>query len=333
MQVLGAVVWRHMLGMCHSQSPHLVFNRVNVDMSCIYAGVLSLQIRMRWVIMATVNFSLLIVGLILSKPDCHPAPLLWCERDPTLPRCTSTFALPATRFDCYMMRPRGRPRRGAPWKPRRPSLSPPDTSSDDSPPRPQSVSSPVNLQPPHFGSMAIIPNTSITLLRLLHDPGPSQTPASNFGCGQAYQRRPSTPAPDSQASFDRAQFRDNLATLYTLVFELRQEVVDLHYRVEAMEIKVANFLQILASMHDALFPDSEEESAEGDPEVDGNDDQHPVTSPPGKSRDEEKHEDNAKEAERNQENDEHWSDGTAYIEEGPWSGDPPATWPSYQPGV
>jgi hypothetical protein len=79
MRVLGAVVWRHMLGMCHSQSPHLVFNRVNVDMSCIYAGVLSLQIRMRWVIMATVNFSLLIVGLHLSKPDCHPAPLLWCE--------------------------------------------------------------------------------------------------------------------------------------------------------------------------------------------------------------------------------------------------------------
>jgi hypothetical protein len=92
-------------------------------MSCIYAGVLSLQIRMRWVIMATVNFSLLIVGLILLKSDCHPAPLLWCERDPTLPWCTSTFALPATRFDCYMMRPRGRPRRGAPWKPRRPSLS------------------------------------------------------------------------------------------------------------------------------------------------------------------------------------------------------------------
>jgi hypothetical protein len=179
---------RGMRGMCHSQSPHLVFNRVNVDMSCIYAGVLSLQVQMRWVIMAKVNISMLIVGLILPKPDCHPALLLWCERDPILPRCSSTFALPAIRIDCYMTRPRGRPRRGAPWKPRRPSLSPPDTSSDDSPPRLQSVSSPVNLQPPHFGSMAIIPNTSITLLRLLHDPGPSQTPASNFGRGQAYQR-------------------------------------------------------------------------------------------------------------------------------------------------
>jgi hypothetical protein len=65
----------------------------------------------------------------------------------------------------------------------------------------------------------------------------------------------------------------------------------LHYRVEATEIKVANFLQILASMHDALFPDSEEESAEGDPEVEGDDDQHPVTSPPVKSREKEMHED------------------------------------------
>jgi hypothetical protein len=91
----------------------------------------------------------------------------------------------------------------------------------------------------------------------------------------------------------------------------------LHYRVEATEIKVANFLQILASMHDALFTDSEEESAEGDPEVEGDDDQHPVTSPPGKSREEEMHEDNAKVAERNQKNDEHWSDGTTYIEEEP----------------
>jgi hypothetical protein len=127
--------------------------------------------------------------------------------------------------------------------------------------------------------------------------------------------------------------RDNLAILHTLVFELRQEVADLHYRVEATEAKVANFLQILASMHDALFPDPEEATPEGDPEFDGDEDQHPVTSPPVMSREKERHEDDAKEAERNQEDDEQWGDGTAYIEEEPWPGDLPATWPSYQPGV
>jgi hypothetical protein len=117
--------------------------------------------------------------------------------------------------------------------------------------------------------MAIIPKTPISLLRLLHDPGPSQTSASNLDRGQAQQRRPSTTAPRHQASFDGEKFRDNLAILHTLVFELRQEVADLHYRVEATEVKVAEFLQILASMHDALIPDPEEASPEGDPELDG----------------------------------------------------------------
>ena len=103
--------------------------------------------------------------------------------------------------------------------------------------------------------------------------------------------------------------------------------------MEATEVKVAEFLQILVSMHDALIPDPEEASPEGDPELDGNNDQHLVTSPPVMSREKERHEDDAKEAECNQEEYENWSSGTVYIEEGPWPGDLPATWPSYQPGV
>jgi hypothetical protein len=162
---------------------------------------------MHRVIMETVHLCSLIVGLILPKLEFHPVLLLWCERDPILPLRPSTFVLPAICTDRHMTRPRGRPRRGAPWKPRRPSITPPDTTSDDSSPRHQSVSTPVNLQAPQFGSMAIIPKTPISLLRLLQDPGPSQTPASNLDCGQAQQRRPSTAAPHHQASFDRAQFQ------------------------------------------------------------------------------------------------------------------------------
>jgi hypothetical protein len=141
--------------------------------------------------------------------------------------------------------------------------------------------------------MAIIPNTSIILRRFLHEPGPSQPPASNSSLGQASQQITSTPALDGLAPFDREQFRDNLATLYTLVFELRQEVADLHHRVKATEIKVANFLQILASMHDAMFLDSEEEAIDGDPAAEGDDDQHPEPSPHGNSRGEEMYEDTA----------------------------------------
>jgi hypothetical protein len=126
---------------------------------------------------------------------------------------------------------------------------------------------------------------------------------------------------------DTAQFRDNIATLHTLVFELQQEVADLHHRVEAMEIKVTNLLQILASMHEALCPNSEEEATVGDPEVEGDYNQRPGTSPPDKSRDEEMYE------ERNQEHDAHGGDWIVDDEKEPGLGDPPATWPSGQPGV
>jgi hypothetical protein len=232
-----------------------------------------------------------------------------------------------------MTRPRGRPRRGSPWKPRRPPITPPDSTSADSSPRHQSVSTPVSLQAPQFRSMAIIPKTPISLLRLIQNPEPSHTPAGNIGCGPAPQRKPNTAEPHHRDSFDRAQFRDNLAILHTLVFELRQEVADLHFRMEATEAKVANFLQILSSMHAALFPDPVEASPKGDPEVDKDEGQHNVTSPPVMSRKKERHEDDAEEAERNQEDDKQWGDGTTYIEEEPWPGDLPATWTSYQPGV
>jgi hypothetical protein len=140
--------------------------------------------------METVHLCSLIAELILPKLAFHPVLLLWCERDPILPLRPSTSALPAICTDHHMTRPRGRPRRGAPWKPRRPSITPPDTTSDDSSPRHQSVSSPINLQAPQLGSMAIIPKTPISLLRLLHDPGPSQTSASNLDRGQASREDP-----------------------------------------------------------------------------------------------------------------------------------------------
>jgi hypothetical protein len=268
----------------------------------------------------------MIFGLIPPKLGSHPACFLWCEQEPLPPCYSLTFAPSALPIDCSMPRPRGKPRRGAPWRPRRPSLSPPDTSSDDSQPGLQTVSSPVNLQPPHFGSMAIIPNSSITLHRLLPDPGPSQPLDSNLGHGQTSQSQSSPPATGSPAPFDKAQLRDNLATLYTLVFELRQEVADLHFRVEVTEIKVADCLQILASLRDALFPNSDAEAEDEDPGVEEEGVLHPDTSIPGKRKEEEMQEDNVTAAVHTQEQDE-----PGHYEHVP--ADPPATWPTCQPDV
>jgi hypothetical protein len=43
--------------------------------------------------------------------------------------------------------------------------------------------------------------------------------------------------------------------LHDLVFELRQEVVDLHYRLQAIDEKVASCLQLLSSMQATLTSD------------------------------------------------------------------------------
>jgi hypothetical protein len=93
-----------------------------------------------------------------------------------------------------MTRPRGRPRRGSPWKPRRPSITPPDSTSTDSSPRHQSESTPVSLQAPQFNSMAIIPRTPISLLRLSQDPPanppnpmPSHDPLGNLGAALLFK--------------------------------------------------------------------------------------------------------------------------------------------------
>jgi hypothetical protein len=113
-----------------------------------------------------------------------------------------------------------------------------------------------------------------------------------------------------------------------MVFEHQQEVAALHHQVEAMEIKVTNLLQILASMHEALCPNSEEEATAGDPEGEVDYDQRPGTSPPDKSRDEEMYEDIAKVDESNQEHYAHGDDWIVDNEKAPGLGDPPATWPS-----
>jgi len=161
-----------------------------------------------------------------------------------------------------MTRPRGRPKRGSPWKPRRPPTTPPDLTSDDSSPSHRSAFTPASLKAPQLSSMEIITHSPIALLRLLHNPpdGPSSPilsphPPGNLLCGPSTQEDPPTAAPNPQDSYDREQFRNSLSVLHNLVFELRKEVPDLHFRLQATEAKVTSFLQIISSMHSALFLD------------------------------------------------------------------------------
>jgi len=47
--------------------------------------------------------------------------------------------------------------------------------------------------------------------------------------------------------------KDKVAILYGLVFELRQGVDDLHFRLQLTNDKVALFLQLLSSLHEAVL--------------------------------------------------------------------------------
>jgi hypothetical protein len=190
----------------------------------------------------------------------------------SLHRVPFLFSVHCTEFS--MTRPRGRPRRGSPWKPRRPSITPPDSTSADSSPQRQSRPIPVSLHAPQLSSMAIISRTPISILRLSHDPSavPSSSTASgdplgNLGGDPYHHSAPKRAGPCFPESVDRVQFAESLAILHDLVFELRQEIADLQYRVQATEGKVASFMQILSSMHEALFTATGDTSPKENPET------------------------------------------------------------------
>jgi hypothetical protein len=149
---------------------------------------------------------------------------------------------------------RGKPRRGSPWKPRRPPVSPSVSQSTCSSSRPQSPSiaatPPPSLSMPLHSTAAPSPPQS----RLLHSmatlqrgssptlsrpqdprmqfiatmsfPGPSSSLGSAPPAHSASKRLRPHPADHP----DNEHFRDRLGILFDLVFELRKEVADLKFR-------------------------------------------------------------------------------------------------------
>jgi hypothetical protein len=130
---------------------------------------------------------------------------------------------------------------------------------------------------------------------------PSHDPLGNLGCGPSPQGEPKREGIHFPDSFDRAQFRDSMFVLHDLVFELRQEVAELHFRIQAMDVKVASFLQILLSMHAALYPYPVEAIPMEDPEADKDEGQNNVSSPAKINKKKEVREDDTEEAAHNEE--------------------------------
>jgi hypothetical protein len=129
------------------------------------------------------------------------------------------------------------------------------------------------------------------------------------------------------------QFTESLSALHDLVFELRSEVADLQYRIQATEAKVASFLQIISSMHEALFAEPVDTSPLKHPEAAQEETQDEMQKPMDSSREQEKRKEEDKEPACKEGASEQWDYGVTYIEEEPWPGDLSATWPTYQPGV
>jgi hypothetical protein len=90
-------------------------------------------------------------------------------------------------------------------------------------------------------------------------------------------------------------------------------VADLHFRLQTTEAKVTSFLQIITSMHSALFPDPAEDGKE--------EGQQRRPTPASTSQQTKVNEGDAEDKERGGDTDIQWYTGPTLIEEEPWPGD------------
>jgi hypothetical protein len=174
---------------------------------------------------------------------------------------------------------RGKPRRGSPWRPRRPSFFSPampssgpslhlqDVQPNNTPPAPPTAS---------FNCLEVIPRPPCSSLRqFLAPPGnePHHPQSSAFPRVLSEEPPPSTRQHGSSEHppFDATtgeQIKDKLAILYGLVFELRQGVEDLQFRLQLSNDKVALFLQLLSSMHETFLSTPAEATSRQEPDAD-----------------------------------------------------------------
>jgi hypothetical protein len=243
--------------------------------------------------------------------------------------------------------------------PSAPSLHLQEAQPSHTPPAPPTAS---------LNSLEVIPRSPCSSLRLLLAPSgtePHSTQRSAFPRTLGEEPPPPTRAPGSSGipSFDATtgeQVKDKLAILYGLVFELRQGVEDLQFRLQLSNDKVTLFLQLLSSLHETFLSTPEEATFKQAPDADTADGEakesatstqaqgaatttgdvvmqgaaEPSLKVTGSAtmaeQDIVRHD---RGAEKKEEVEEQWGDGTTIVEEEPWTGDLNATWPGYASGV
>jgi hypothetical protein len=124
-----------------------------------------------------------------------------------------------------------------------------------------------------------------------------------------------------------------LGILFDLVFELRKEVADLKYRLQATEENVATFLHILSTMHTELSSDPVVSAPGEVPDTVTGAGREGVQRPAEAKQEEAERRGQAEDTERGERKEKRWDDQPTYIEEEPWTEDLRATWIGYVPGV
>lgn len=160
------------------------------------------------------------------------------------------------------------------------------------------------------------------------------------------------PTPDSTIN---EQLKDKVAILYGLVFELRQGVDDLHFRLQFTNDKVVLFLQHLTSLHEAVLSPPEGATSRQHLEAEAKEENDigsarttedttmQWAATPGEdmakqsaagsrlersgnaTREVEDSVRNDSDAAATKQDEKQWGDGTAVVEEEPWPGDLIAT--------
>jgi hypothetical protein len=172
-----------------------------------------------------------------------------------------------------MTRPRGRPRRGSPWKPRRPSVSPSDSPSISSSPRHHSGHLSAyshDRMNSHSTRGALVPRTPSSPLHYPHSPSATPLdPTSDFDplTSEHSQHASRGAGPLPRGPFTNVQLWDSMAALYDLVFGIRQGVEDLNYRLQETGAKVDLFLRTLTSLQSSLTSSSDEDAPMEEPDA------------------------------------------------------------------
>jgi hypothetical protein len=225
------------------------------------------------------------------------------------------------RVNWTMTRPRGKPRRGSAWKPRRPSTSRHDSSS-------LSSSSHSLSDHPSFTSPRAIPehSTSRVLVPRTVSPPP---PVSHYGPEADLPQASRGVGPLPRDSPTSAQLNDNLATLFDLVFDIRQGVDDLIFRLQETDGKVDLLLSTLTSLRDSLAPKQDIDS----PMQEQNASEETATDEKKETETGADSGSNGDNPADDREGDQNWADQVTSIEEKPRPEDLQPKGPNYSPGV